>query len=57
MLLTNNEQEAKEIIEETIQISTKYGLEITKEKSQIIIYNLKDKPDKMKDIQVTDEMK
>ena len=57
MLLTNNELEPKEIMEETIKISTKYGLEINKEKSQIIIYNLKNKPDKIKDIQVTDKMK
>ena len=48
MLLTNNEQEAKELIEETINISTKYGLEINKGKSQIIICNHKDKSEKIK---------
>ena len=57
MLLANNE-EANEIIEETINISRKFGLEINKDKKPNSNLQSKRKtPEKIKDIKFTDKIR
>ena len=50
-------KEAEEVIDETIRISRKYGLEINKRKCQILIYNMKEKPESIRDIDVNSKFR
>jgi len=57
MLLATSIKEAEEVIDVTLRISKDYGLEINKNKSKIIIFNMKDKPERIRDIEVSDKLK
>jgi hypothetical protein len=56
VMVTNVEQASKKIRTIT-RISMKYGLELNKEKSNIIIYNKKNKPEEIKEIKVIEKIK
>ena len=57
MIFAKSIKEAEEVINETIRISRKYGLEINKRKCQILIYNMKEKPESIRDIEVNSKFK
>ena len=57
LILAHSIEEAKNNIRILIDISKKCGLDINKEKSNIIICNMKEQPDSIEDIKVTDKIK
>ena len=52
LLLANNIEDATNNLKMVMQISSEFGLEINKEKSNIIIFNIEQQPDTIKDIKV-----
>ena len=57
LLLTETIEEAKEIIEILILETKKYGLKLNKEKSNILIFNMKDQPTDIENIKITNQIK
>ena len=57
LILTNSVKEAKTLIKELHDISTKCGLEINKLKSHILIFNKKQELDQIENIEVVDSIK
>ena len=57
LILAHSIEEAKNNIRILVDISKKCGLDINKEKSNIIICNMKEQPDSIEDIKVTDKIK
>lgn len=57
MLLAEGLEDAETVIEEVVNTSRECGLEINKQKSNIIIFNKKDKPQEIAGIKVADRIK
>ena len=57
LLLANSIEEAQENLKTLIAISNECGLDINKKKSNIIIYNMKEAPNNIENIQVTNSIK
>lgn len=57
LILSQSVEEARENIRQVITISAKYGLDINKEKSNIIATNMKDQIDDIEGIKVVDDIK
>ena len=50
MILTNSLEHASTVVEEVVNVSKNLGLEINKQKSNIIIFNIKEKPEMIGEI-------
>ena len=57
MILTNSLENAGKVIDEVVKTSRNLGLEINKQKSKIIIFNVKEKPEMIGGINITDKIK
>ena len=57
LLLSNSIDDAAENIQIVTQISRTFGLEINKTKSNIMIFNLKEQPEYIGDIEVVSKIK
>ena len=57
LLLSNSIDDAAKNIQIVTQISRKFGLEINKTKSNIMIFNLKEQPEYIEDIEVVSKIK
>ena len=57
LLLANNIEDATNNLKMVMQISREFGLEINKEKSNIIIFNMEQQPDTIEDIKVVNKIK
>ena len=57
LILKESIQGAEEAIDKLTTIGREYGLEINAEKSQIVIFNMKDKPNRLRGIQVNSKFK
>ena len=57
MLLASSVGEAVQVIEKMETVGKEYGLEINKQKSNIIIFNMPEKPENIKGISVRDRIK
>ena len=57
LLLSHNIEEATRNIKLLTEISRECGLAINKSKSSIIIYNMRNQPEQIEDIQVAEEIK
>lgn len=57
LLLTNSYEDAQHNIDLLIRSSKECGLDINKDKCKIIIFNMKNKPEKIREINVTTEIK
>ena len=55
--MANSLEKGERNIQELTKISRDYGLEINKEKSQVIIFNMKEKPSQIMNIKVSDNIK
>jgi len=56
-MIVSSVEEAEEVINKVGDIGQECGLEINKHKSKIIIFNMKDKPENIADINVRDRLK
>ena len=52
LILSTTLEDTRRNIQLVIEISEKYGLELNKEKSNIIMYNVKNQPEELENIQV-----
>lgn len=57
LILSPTLEDTKKNIQLVTEISRKYGLELNKDKSNTIIYNMKEQPEAIEDIQVVKETK
>ena len=57
LLLAGNIEDATNNLKMVMQISREFGLEINKEKSNIIIFNMEQQPDAIEDIKVVNKIK
>ena len=57
LLLANSIEDAKNNLKIVIQVSREFGLEINKEKRNVMIFNMKDKPEQIEGIKVVDRIK
>ena len=57
LLLANSIEDAENNLKLVIEISRKFGLEINKEKSNVLIFNLEQQPDTIENIKVVDKIK
>ena len=57
LLLSHSLEEARENLEITTNTSREFGLEINREKSNILIFNMKEQPDELMGIQVVPSIK
>ena len=57
LILANSVEDAKRNLEILVRVSRKYGLEINKDKSNTIIFGMKNKPTEIGGIQVVNEIK
>ena len=57
LLLAGNIKDATNNLKMVMQISREFGLEINKEKSNIIIFNMEQQPDEIEDIKVVNKIK
>lgn len=57
LILSQSLEEAKEDIKQVVRLSAKYGLDINKDKSNIIAVNLRELPDSIGDIKVVETIK
>ena len=57
LLLAGNIEDATNNLKMVMQISREFGLEINKEKSNIIIFNMEQQPDAIEDIKVVNKTK
>ena len=57
LILSESIEDAENDIKTVIEISRECGLEINKQKSNIIIFNMKEKPNEIENIKVTDRIK
>ena len=56
-MLSHSLTDAKDNLDITTQISREYGLEITSEKSCVMIFNVKEQPEHLCNIKVVQKMK
>lgn len=57
MLLANSVEDAEQVISRMEDVGRQFGLEINKQKSSVIIFNMKEKPEKVGNIDVKESMK
>ena len=57
LILSGGIQEAKEMIKKVKDISSEYGLEVSQKKSKILIFNEKEKPERLENLKVVKEIK
>ena len=57
LLLANSIEDAENNLKLAIEIRRKFGLEINKEKSKVLIFNMEQQPDTIADIKVVDKIK
>ena len=57
LLLANNIEDATNNLNMVMQISREFGLEINKEKSNIIIFNIEQQPDTIENIKIVNKIK
>ena len=57
LLLANSVEDAKNNLKIVIQVSREFGLEINKEKSNVMIFNMKEQPEQIEGIKVVDRIK
>ena len=57
LILSQSIEDAENDIQTVIEISRSCGLEINKQKSNIIIFNMKEKPNEIENIKVTEKIK
>ena len=57
LILSEGISEARETIKSVIEISGRYGLEVSLKKSKVLIYNQKEKPEKIENLKVVEEIK
>ena len=57
LLLANSIEDAKNNLKIVIQVSREFGLEINKEKSNVMIFNMKEQPEQIEGIKVVDRIK
>ena len=57
LLLANNIEDATNNLKMVMQISREFGLEINKENSNIIIFNMEQQPDTIENIKVVNKIK
>ena len=57
LLLANSVEDAKNNLKIIIQVSREFGLEINKEKSNVMIFNMKEQPEQIEGIKVVDRIK
>ena len=57
LLLANSIENAKDTLKIVIQISREFGLKMNKEKSNIMIFNMKEHPEQIEGIKVVDKIK
>ena len=57
LLLSHSLEEAREILKIITDKSRNFGLEINREKSNILIFNMKEQPDELMGIQVVQSIK
>eukprot|EP00794_Sanderia_malayensis_P010326 gene10326-11397_t len=57
LLLSHSIDEAKENLDIITQVSRRYGLEINKDKPDVMIFNMKDQPELINDIKVVSMIK
>lgn len=57
MLLTSSVEDTKHVIKKMEEIGKEFGLEINKEKSRIIIFNMKVRPENIENIEVKDKFR
>ena len=57
LLLANSIEDAENKLKLVIEISRKFGLEINKEKSNVLIFNMEQQPDTVENIKVVDKIK
>ena len=57
LIISTTIEEAKENIRTLLEICTECGLEINKDKSNIIIFNMENKPEEIEGIQITESIK
>ena len=57
LLLSHSLEEARENLEIITNTSREFGLEINREKSNILIFNMKEQPDELMGIQVVQSIK
>ena len=50
-------EDAKNNLKIVIQVSREFGLEINKEKSNVMIFNMKEQPEQIEGIKVVDRIK
>ena len=56
-MLANSIEDAENNLKLVIEISRKFGLEINKEKSNVLIFNMEQQPDTIENIKVVDKVK
>ena len=57
LLLANSIEDAENNLKLVIEICRKFGLEINKEKNNILIFNMEQQPDTIENIKVVDTIK
>ena len=57
MLLASSVQDAERVVEKVVEAGLECGLEINKQKSNIVVFNMKDKPREIAGIEVKDKIK
>lgn len=57
MLLIGSVEGAERVAEQVVATGRKYGLEVNKQKSNIIVSNMNEKPQEMAGIKVSDKLK
>ena len=55
--MANSVEDAKNNLKIVIQVSREFGLEINKEKSNVMIFNMKEQPEQIEGIKVVDRIK